>query len=68
MSNSHVTPTFGEILATFIQRIPARISHKPPGECEYCDKHAKSSMMPPHDASKNCESGKRPHCTCDVCF
>lgn len=23
---------------------------------------------PPHKASTNCESGARPHCTCDVCF
>lgn len=23
---------------------------------------------PPHDASPNCESGKRAHCSCDVCF
>lgn len=27
-----------------------------------------SVTAPPHTASKNCESGKRPHCTCDVCF
>ena len=23
---------------------------------------------PPHKNSPNCESGKRPHCTCDRCF
>jgi len=23
---------------------------------------------PRHKASKRCESGKRPHCTCDTCF
>ena len=22
----------------------------------------------PHEPSPRCESGKRPHCTCDVCF
>lgn len=25
-------------------------------------------MMPRHKASDRCESGKRPHCSCDACF
>lgn len=25
-------------------------------------------FAPRHRASNRCESGKRPHCTCDVCF
>jgi hypothetical protein len=25
-------------------------------------------MHPPHDAAARCESGWRPHCTCDWCF
>jgi hypothetical protein len=25
-------------------------------------------FAPSHKASKFCESGKRPHCTCDACF
>ena len=25
-------------------------------------------FAPHHAASRGCESGKRPHCTCDVCF
>lgn len=37
-------------------------------DCAYCAEHGDESMMPPHDASANCESGKRPHCTCDICF
>lgn len=36
--------------------------------CSYCDKYGADSMMPAHDASPRCESGKRPHCTCDTCF
>lgn len=40
----------------------------PPGECLYCDEHRDEDMMPPHDASANCESGKHKHCTCDFCF
>lgn len=42
--------------------------HLKPGQCAYCDKHKPGEMMPPHDASENCESGKHAHCTCDVCF
>ncbi len=38
------------------------------GLCVTCSQHIASEMMPPHDASDRCESGKRPHCTCDVCF
>lgn len=25
-------------------------------------------MAPRHTASVRCQSGKRPHCTCDTCF
>lgn len=25
-------------------------------------------FAPGHKASRNCESGKRPHCSCSVCF
>jgi hypothetical protein len=51
--------------------IPLSVRHeyrRPPGECSYCDSHRTDSMMPPHTASSQCESGKREHCTCDVCF
>ena len=43
----------------------------PPGECAYCDRERAQpgqSPMPPHDASRFCESGKHNHCTCDTCF
>lgn len=47
----------------------ARLAYRrPPGECAYCDAHRNDSMMPSHTASKRCESGKHPHCTCDTCF
>jgi len=39
-----------------------------PGECSYCDKWGDDPMMPSHTASARCESGRRPHCTCDTCF
>lgn len=41
---------------------------RPEGECKFCDAHRADSMMPSHSPSENCESGKYPHCTCDVCF
>ena len=37
-------------------------------DCTYCAAHKPGEMMPPHDASSRCESGKRNHCTCDTCF
>ena len=37
-------------------------------DCSYCKQHKPGDMMPSHDASRHCESGKRSHCTCDVCF
>ncbi len=40
------------------------------GECWYCDKLREDgvSFFPWHDASMNCQSGRRAHCTCDTCF
>lgn len=40
------------------------------GACAYCDRErqAGSTFHPSHDASDRCESGKRPHCSCDTCF
>lgn len=40
----------------------------PPGECVTCDRHRGETMMPSHDASPRCESGRHNHCTCDTCF
>lgn len=36
--------------------------------CGTCAELASGSFGPYHDASPRCESGKRNHCTCDVCF
>ena len=36
--------------------------------CSYCEQYYADSMMPHHDASEACKSGKREHCTCDACF
>lgn len=47
---------------------PRRRGELPEGECRYCDENRGISFTPPHDPSPYCESGKRPHCTCDTCF
>ena len=47
---------------------PNRRTRLPPGECSYCDRDRNDTMMPPHDASRFCESGKHDHCTCDTCY
>jgi len=35
--------------------------------CKQCEEN-KGKIYPDHFANKQCESGKRDHCTCDVCF
>lgn len=35
--------------------------------CPACIDYA-GRMAPPHTPSMQCESGKRPHCSCDACF
>jgi hypothetical protein len=78
--NAHVHPIFRNLLNDITsaasvgpaQTLPqglAQLRHRrPKGLCTYCDAHGDESMMPSHDASSACESGKRPHCTCDACF
>lgn len=34
----------------------------------YEAKDPTSVFVPNHQASTRCESGRRPHCTCDTCF
>lgn len=47
----------------------ARLAYRrPTGECKFCDFHRDDPRMPSHTPSENCKSGKRPHCTCDVCY
>lgn len=35
--------------------------------CSYCIENI-GKPVPRHEASSSCESGKRNHCTCDICF
>jgi hypothetical protein len=60
-----IEPTY-HTLGKKIDQPPRRLL--PPGECAYCDAHRDDPMMPSHTPSERCESGKRPHCTCDTCF
>lgn len=49
---------------------PTKRHKAEPGECKYCDelRERGETFHPSHDASRNCESGRRPHCSCDCCF
>lgn len=42
----------------------------PQGECAECDGYRVrgETFHPSHTPSNSCQSGKRPHCTCDACF
>ena len=39
-------------------------------DCAYCEseRDKENTFFPSHWPSSMCESGKRPHCTCDRCF
>lgn len=50
-----------------LRPVEIRRSEMPAGECRYCDEN-RGGFHPPHDPSPRCDSGKRPHCTCDTCF
>lgn len=68
--SSNLHPTFGDILAAFKGNIERK--HQPRLRCvegcAYCERNKGDSMMPSHDASSRCESGKHNHCACDTCF
>ena len=57
-------------IRTSEEKYPARRKTAAPGECAYCDSCLASgeTMFPSHDAYRGCESGKRNHCTCDMCW
>lgn len=53
----------------FVERTGAAV--RPPilvAECPSCIDRAATGSGPAHEASQRCESGRRPHCTCDVCW
>lgn len=65
---------WGECLKEINKPVPAavkvRARRAPVGECPTCDSYRNAGIKhhPSHEAAPRCESGGRPHCTCDVCF
>lgn len=53
-----------------IERLETQGSLDPtcPGCKEFYEHQTLSPFAPSHRASAGCESGRRPHCTCDTCF
>ena len=44
-------------------------SYAPPGECYLCEQRRQGDTPAPrHYAMARCESGKRDHCSCSICF
>lgn len=72
MSDDRVHPIFAPILKAISGDLAREPFPQllPRGLCKACDeaRDRGDKMMPPHHASSRCESGKRPHCTCDTCF
>jgi hypothetical protein len=51
-------------------KLPTRRHKALFGCCQYCDgeRDRRNEFHPSHDASERCQSGKRRHCSCDICF
>jgi len=54
--------------ADAMDETPPPVRRRAVDGCDFCKDCQHEGMMPYHDASPNCESGKRIHCTCDTCF
>lgn len=67
-----VSVTAAEAEAQFAPHgaVKVRARRAPVGECPACDSYRNAGIKhhPSHEASPRCESGAKPHCTCDVCF
>lgn len=50
--------------------LPVTNGLAPEGTCSYCDatRARGETFFPSHAVRSWCQSGKRPHCTCDSCF
>jgi len=51
----------------YVDHLKAEFRKAEIDECSLCHEY-QGQMAPPHFASDRCESGKHPHCSCDVCF
>ena len=56
-----------ELLSALTASQATERRQRDPG-CATCAGLAPGALAPPHDASPRCESGKRPNCSCDICF
>lgn len=55
--------------ADIARRAGANTTEATSEACSTCERvKANGGFGPSHDASPKCESGKRPHCTCSICF
>jgi len=64
--------------AEYVERAVSLGTAAPEGECPSCDRYfwepvnagedPRWLIFPRHKASNRCQSGERPHCTCDTCF
>lgn len=69
--NPTVAEPFRSIINASSPHVNPMSRHKAePGECTYCDRERAraNNFHPPHDAARNCMSGKHNHCSCDTCF
>ena len=65
-----------EAIEDYIKKITESGDYDP--DCKTCKNVIQPELVlgfklsdifcPNHKPSKNCKSGKRPHCTCDACF
>lgn len=68
MSDDYEMTALGVRVKRPTKPLQVRISFMLDGTCRTCEALARGEMCPPHDASPRCESGKRNHCSCDICF
>lgn len=67
---SYLTPLTPEQRAEKIARMEAegRLDPDCPGCAAFYEHPEVMPWAPSHQAMPTCESGGRPHCTCDTCF
>jgi hypothetical protein len=66
---SRTTPVTNEELMDCYQHAGPRKRRQWVAEgCVTCAGLTPTAFAPRHDASPRCESGKRNHCSCDICF
>ena len=67
MNSHHVLTVQTALKSRLLSPAQEEQCQRDPG-CAICAGLAPGALAPPHDASPRCESGKHPHCSCDICF